>query len=80
MASNPLEQYYAKIDDLTGFNPAIVKATSAAAMAAVESRNDPTAWLAYAGEAIKQAWSGLPSDRLGRQHAVQRVGRERLVP
>ncbi len=62
MASNPLEQYYAKIDDLTGFNPAIVKATSAAAMAAVESRNDPTAWLAYAGEAIKQAWSGLPSD------------------
>ncbi len=61
---NPLEKYYAKIEDLTDFNPETIKEAGEEVMKAVkdDNRNDPTAWMAYAGTAMKQAWMSLPKE------------------
>jgi len=60
--ANALEKYFGEIGGLTGFNPEINKESGLAVMKAVNGRNDPTAWMAYAGTAIKQAWSALPKE------------------
>ena len=58
--ANALEKYFGEIKGLTGFNPEVSKESGKAVMAAINGRNDPSAWLAYAGTAIKQAWDALP--------------------
>ena len=60
--ANALEKYFGEINDLTGFNPEVIKEAGDAVMKAVNKRNDPTSWMAYAGTAIKQAWSALPKE------------------